>query len=76
MGVKSVRDWSVYPVWIVGEPAGTYLQVRADEGALGVGQRVSIRPDAAAPWRMARVVEGPASAGDGFRLWLALEPEP
>ena len=44
-----------------------YLRVRADDGAIGVGRRVSVWQDN--KWRLARVVE-PWAAGFGSMLWL------
>jgi hypothetical protein len=37
------RDFSVCPVWITGSATHEYAKVRADEGAIGVGQRVSVQ---------------------------------
>jgi hypothetical protein len=42
MAVK-LRDFSVYPAWMTGFATHAYAKVRADEGAIGVGQRVSVQ---------------------------------
>jgi hypothetical protein len=61
------RDWSVYPVRLRGSDGTQYLRVRADEGAIGMGRRVSVWQGN--EWRLARVVEAWAD-GQGSTLWL------
>jgi len=51
----ATRDFSVYPVRLRGSDGTQYLRVRADEGAIGVGRRVSVWLQN--EWQRARVVE-------------------
>lgn len=70
----TTREFSVYPVWILSEPVGEYAKVRADEGVLGVGRRVSILRDGESEWRPGRVVDAPGDRdGHGHRVWLELD---
>ena len=69
--MTGVRDFSVYPVWIVGAPRLEYLKVRADEGTLGIGRRVSVQRTGETTWRRALVVETPGSSA-GSCLGLEL----
>lgn len=65
------RDFSVYPVWITGSAAHEYAKVRADEGAIALGCRVSIQRRGETTWRRAKVTERPAGRdGHGFMVWL------
>jgi hypothetical protein len=41
--MKGMRESSVYAVWITGEPTHEYAKVRADEGAIGLGRRISVQ---------------------------------
>jgi len=72
--MKEMRQWSVYAVWITGEPTHEYAKVRADEGAIGLGRRVSVQRMKESVWRAARVVESPANNGLGSLVWLTLAP--
>ena len=69
--MKTARDFSVYPVWITGAPRFEYAKVRADEGALGLGRRVSVQRTGETIWQRARVVET-TQASVGFCLGLEL----
>jgi len=68
------RDWSVYPVWLTGAPRFEYAKVRADEGALGVGRRVSVQRNGETAWRVGRVVEPrtDVSGVGGGTVWIEL----
>ena len=67
--MESARDWSVYAVWITGEPKHEYAKVRADEGVIGLGRGVSIQRTGmeSKGWQAARVGEAP----DKQRPWVA-----
>ena len=68
------RDWSVYPVWLLGAQSGEYAKVRAVEGAIGVGRRVNIQREGSTAWLPAQVAEQPAGLdGHGFRVWVRLD---
>ncbi len=73
--MKPQRDWSVYAIWITGEPTHAYAKVRADEGAIGHGRRVSIQRTKETAWRAARVVESPNNNGVGSLVWPTLGSE-
>jgi len=66
------RNWSVFAVWITGEPKHEYAKVRADEGVIGLGRGVSVQRTKETVWRSARVVEAPDSNGLGSLVWLTL----
>ena len=70
------RNWSVYAVWITGQPKHEYAKVRADEGVIGLGRGVSIQRTGmdSRGWQAARVVEAPDSNGLGSLVWLTLAP--
>jgi len=67
----ATRDFSVYPVWITGASKHEYAKVHADEGAIGVGRRVSIQRQGETTWRRATVTGRPDGRdGHGFMVWL------
>ena len=67
----ATRDFSLYPVRLRGSDGTQYLRVRADEGAIGVGRRVSVWLQN--EWQRTRVVEAWAD-GQGSMLWLDTGP--
>jgi hypothetical protein len=71
---KPERDWSVYAVWITGEPRHEYAKVRADEGVIGLGRGVSVQRTKESVWRAACVVEAPDNNALGSLVWLTLNP--
>ena len=67
-----LRNFSVYPVWITGSATHEYAKVRTDEGAIGVGRRVSVQQGETI-WRRAKATEKPEDReGHGFLVWLEL----
>ena len=69
-----LREWSVYPVWIVSEPRLEYAKVRAVDGAIGVGARVEVQRAGRGEWQPATVVEKPDGMdAHGHAVWLRLE---
>ena len=64
------RNWSVYAVWITGEPKHEYAKVRADEGVIGIGRGVSVQRTKETAWRAARVVEAPDNNVLGSLVWM------
>lgn len=64
----TVRDFSVFPVHVVGEAKPEYAKVRALDGALGVGRRVDVQRKGHTRWQRGRVVES-QSAGT---VWIEL----
>lgn len=65
------RDFSVFPVQLVGEPKATYAKVRALDGTLGIGKRVEVQRPGEKTWQQGRVVES-QSAGT---IWIVVEPQ-
>ncbi len=66
------RHWSVYAVWITGQLKHEYAKVRADEGVIGIGRRVSVQRRKETIWRAAYVVEAPDNNVLGSLVWLML----
>jgi hypothetical protein len=62
------RNWSVHPVRVHGTDTVQYLQIRADEGVIGVGRFVSVWRQN--EWRRARVVEPWTESSQGSMIWL------
>lgn len=69
------RDWSVHPVRLRNVERLQYLRVRADEGAIGLGRRVSVWLENT--WRAATVTDAwDANGAGGGTVWLHLMPWP
>lgn len=65
------RDWSVYPVWFIGEDHSEYAKIRAR--TLGIGQRVDVQRSGRRDWQPARVIDQPAGVdSSGHMVWLRL----
>lgn len=70
---SSIRGWSVFPVWITGEPAMEYAKVEAVDGTLAIGSRVRVQR-CSLPWESGRVVEQPdgKDGHGGGTVWITL----
>lgn len=72
--MSAPRDWSVHPVWILGESSPSYAKVRPLAGGLVVGAPVQIQRERETRWRLASIAEPPddrAGLGGGT-LWIEL----